>query len=92
MTVQDTSLEAYEAIKPTLTDRQKQVLAVLKRCDCMCNYQIAQQAGLAINCITNRVGELLKKGEIVQDGKKRPGPPSGRNVYYWRAVKAKTLF
>ena len=90
--IRDTSRKAFEFIKPSLTERQKQVLAVLERCDCMCNFQIAQQAGLPINCVTNRVGELLEKGKIMQDGEKRPGPPTNKlNVYWWRAVKD-TLF
>lgn len=92
MTVQDTSREAYEAIKPTLTERQQQVLAVLKRCDCMCNFQIAQQLGWPINCVTGRVKELRDKNKVEKDGDKRIGPPNRLPVYYWKAVRTETLF
>jgi DNA-binding IclR family transcriptional regulator len=59
----------------------------------LCNYEIAGRLGWPINRVCNRVGELRKKGLVVKDGDKRPGPPTNRlNVYYWRAVKAETLF
>jgi hypothetical protein len=89
MSVRDTSLEAYQDILPTLSDRQKVVLAIVSRP--MCNYQIAEKLAWPINRVTGRVTELCEKGLLFDDGK-RPGPPSGRNVHYWKTQRKETLF
>jgi len=89
MSVQKTSLEAYEEIKSTLGDRQTQVLKLLESIDRpLTNSEIAQQLGWSINRITPRVFELREKG-LVEEDKKKPCPITGRNALTWRIVKPK---
>lgn len=90
----DTSLSAYESIIDKLNEKQQKVLAILKADwtkNALCNYEIADWLDWPINCVTGRIKELRDKGLVVDDGK-RPGPPTGRSVHYWKAVKVDKLF
>lgn len=64
--IEQNSLEAFEKVLPKIGERQSQILKELKwgipLTDCM----IGKSLHLPINCITNRRGELRKKGLITE--------------------------
>lgn len=62
--IQQTSLEAYEKIVPTLGKRQREVLFLFYRYKHrdFTNTEAAYRLGLPINCVTPRVLELRRKG------------------------------
>lgn len=62
--IQQTSLEAYEAILPTLSDRQLIVFEVIQRHPGMSNHDIARFLNWEINCVTPRVDELRDRNMI----------------------------
>lgn len=84
MSVQETSLEAYEEIKPTLGEKQRMVLSLLeKTIKPMTNSEIARALGWSINRVTPRVFELREKGVVAEAGK-RPCTITGRNALTWK--------
>ena len=58
--MQQTSLDAYESIKPELPTRQQQVLNALGSIGPMSNRQLSVELDLDINQITGRTRELVK--------------------------------
>ena len=63
--VQQTSLSAYEEIKPKLAKRQAEVMWLLYRSKApLTNKEIAEILDRPINTITPRTNELVKKGLI----------------------------
>lgn len=81
--IQDTSMEAYQNIKPELGSRQKVVLDVIRHLNSPTNVEISRYLGLPINTITPRVNELRKKGLVCNAGK-RNCSITGSMVYAWR--------
>ena len=59
MTVQDTSLEAFESIKHKLTHRCLQVYRCLRIFGDMSDREIAEHLGWEINRVTGRRNDLL---------------------------------
>ena len=83
----DTSLEAYESVKKTLTDRQAKVLELFeKQPVSLCNKRISSLLVWPINCVTPRVLELRQKGLLADAGKKEY---ENRNVHFWKLSKSK---
>jgi len=62
--IQQTSLESYKALLPTLSERQQIVLEVIQQHPGMSNHDIARYLNWEINCVTPRVSELRDKGRI----------------------------
>jgi len=81
----DTSLDAFQSIKPELGSRQKAVWDVINHLKSPTNSEISKFMGLPINTITPRVNELRKKG-LVSDAGIRPCNITGSNVHTWRIV------
>lgn len=82
--IQDTSLEAHEEVKKTLSDRQERVLHLLRMAGIpLTNSEIAQALRWSINRITPRVFEL-RELRLVTDSGKRRCRITGRNAYGWR--------
>lgn len=80
--IRETSLQAYEEAKQTLSAKQQAVYDYIAINGEVCDQDIAAGLGWPINRVTPRRGELLKLGEI-QDQGARPCPSSGRRVHYW---------
>lgn len=86
MTVQDTSREAYDFIKPLLGERQREVLVVLEDSTVkLCNQDIADRLGWPINTVTPRVKELREMG-MVEESHRAPYGPTGRTVMFWKTA------
>lgn len=82
--VRDTSLSAYKEITADLCDKQRDVISAAASFERpVCNAELATKLNWPINCITPRVKELRDRGVLIEAGKK-PGPPAGRKVHYWR--------
>lgn len=84
--ITDTSLDAYNSIKPELGDRQRVVLDVIRYLGNPTNTEISRYTGLPINIITPRTNELREKGLVVDAGKKECSV-TGRIVYSWKVVQ-----
>lgn len=85
MSVQDTSRQAYRAVKPKLSSKQKKVLRVIERLGPVCNTEIAFCMEQPINRICSRVKELRKLGKIIDDGIRQG--PYNRLVHFWRVIE-----
>ena len=64
--IQQTSLMAYDGVKPRIGNRQGQILECLREHGPMTNKMISRKMGLPINCVTPRVLELRKLGLVVE--------------------------
>jgi hypothetical protein len=83
--MQQTSLQAYDEIKPELGKRQREVYMWLREHGPATNTMISQGMNLPINCITPRVVELREKKKvgvayIQQD------MITGRRAIFWQIV------
>lgn len=87
MVVATTSKEALEKIRPTISDRQKAVLAALKEIEPASNEALAVYLNWSINRVTGRVTELSMKGlvEVAHVGKNQ----TGHSAKFWRVVDQK---
>ena len=81
----DTSLGAYQSVKPELGSRQAAVLDVIQYLKSPSNAEISRFMGLPINSITGRTNELRKKG-LVKDAGKRICRVTGNEVHTWSIV------
>jgi len=84
MNIRDTSLEAYESIKPELTKKQKVVLNAIKILQPCTDLEISNHLGWAINRVTPRRGELEKAGLI--RSYERVKQVTGRSAWAWKIV------
>lgn len=84
--IQDTSLEAYDSIKPELGERQLSVYKALLQLREADNLTISKFLGLPINSITPRVKELRDK-KLVGVAKVDISPITKRRVIFWKVVK-----
>ena len=66
--IHENSLTAYVSIAPELTKRQKEVLEVFRDGELHTDIDVARKLGLEINQVTGRIAELIKKGELVENG------------------------
>lgn len=81
--IQQTSLKAYHGeIKPTLSERHKEVLSAFDREEEFTNLELSKFLNLPINSITPRVNELVKKG-IIKYSYTRKCKVSGRSARVW---------
>jgi hypothetical protein len=80
---QQTSLDAYQDILPTLTRRQDEIYRLLCAWGPLDNELIARSLNREINTITPRVKELRDAGIVIPAGIRR-SRISGKNVNYWK--------
>lgn len=76
------SLEAFERILPKVGERQAQILALMRDLHARTDAMISWDLRLPINCITNRRGELVKKGCIEQSHKDHCKVTGGKATYW----------
>lgn len=67
--IAETSLEAYEKVKPKINNRQKIVLDVIKVNGAITNEGISFALGWPINQVTPRVNELRHMGMVGEEGR-----------------------
>lgn len=79
--IADTSREAYQAVKPKISNHQKVVLDVIKLNGAITNEGISFALGWPINTVTPRVNELRHKGLIGEEG--RGVNNSGHSAKLW---------
>jgi hypothetical protein len=89
MTVQNTSLIAFEGAQKHITRRQKICLNAIFWLKRASNYDISAYTGMPINCVCPRVKELRDMGEVIED--KVAKGHYNRDVTYWKA-RQKNLF
>jgi len=90
--VRDTSIDTYVDIQKVLPKKEQAVINAMRRINRpVCNAELAVILDWPINCVTPRVKSLRDKHRIVDAGK-RPGPPAGRIVHYWRYWLLDSLF
>jgi len=82
VSVQQTSIEAYECIYDDLGDKQKMVYDVIESSDGLCNQDIAEILGWGINRVTPRVKELRDLGFVCFGGYKVNS--NGYRVMTWK--------
>jgi len=81
---QATSHQAYKEIKKTLGQRQAIVLNIFEFVPyAITNSEIAARLEWTINTVTPRTNELVKKGLLKEDGK-RKCTITGRTAIAWR--------
>lgn len=83
---QDTSRKAYQAIKASLGEKQRQVYEVLKRIGPSTNRELAEELGWEINRVTPRVHELLVD-DLVQLHSRRSCTITGFTAIAWELIK-----
>ena len=86
MTANDTKLLSWIATQPTLGKKQLEMLAFFQAHPTIkfSDRNLAYNLKKPINCITNRRGELLNYGLIVDAGVIFDGVTK-RNVHVWKA-------
>jgi len=82
VSVQQTSIEAYDCIYDDLGKKQKEVYDVIEQYVGVCNQDIAEILGWGINCVTPRVKELRDFGLVRQGGYKLNS--NGYRVMTWK--------
>lgn len=80
--MQQTSLYAYEELRPELAKKQAIVYAAISLLRSACNQEISRFLNIPINCVTPRVHELRKIGLVKED--QIVVSPSGRSATAWR--------
>lgn len=88
MTIQPTSRESYEQIKPELGTRQMEIYEYLKHFGPANNTMIAASLKLPINSITPRTFELRDKCLVGVSHIDRC-PKTGRKSIWWKYLKNK---
>lgn len=83
MSVSQTSLFAFEAVRQDLSERQRLVYHALDPDVDYSNTEISRLINLPINCITPRVLELRQKGLLKQHNV-RLCKITGKEVMTWR--------
>ena len=81
--LQPTSLEAYNKILPTISDKQGEVLQVLRHLKEVSNMEIAAALDWSINRVTPRIKELRDIG-VVETAGLRNCKITGEIVNIWR--------
>lgn len=87
MTLQQTSLEAWNNIQHGMGQRQLQVYLALKEMKEATNAMLSQRLQLPINCITPRTLELRQIGLVIESYRDKC-PVTGRSAIFWRCKNA----
>lgn len=83
MSVQETSIQAFQEVLPELGPRQQAVLAVIAARGPATNSEIARELGWSINRVTPRTNELVK-ADRVEEACKRRCAVTGRMAIAWK--------
>jgi len=84
MTMQATSLIAYEQLRDSLGKKEAMVFNSISQCVCpVTNSELAQHLGWSINRVTGRTNRLVEKG-LVKEHCKRPCTITGHTAIAWR--------
>lgn len=84
--IADTSLEAYEAVKPHLSNMQERILDLALDCPGGITLSLtAEQLGMLTHSASGCFTALRKAGKIVDSGR-RWANSRGRNETVWEAV------
>ncbi len=81
---QQSSIDAYLSVIPSIGERQRAVYAALAKIGPASNMEIAQYLRWSVNQVTPRIFELRKIGWVIDDGL-RECKITGRVVHVWRA-------
>ena len=84
--IQQTSVDAYTGIIPTLGARQDAILRLLQTDGPLSNKQLSRILGWEINTVTPRVHELRGLGLVIGSGY-RTDPATGRKEIVWEVVR-----
>ena len=85
--VRDTSLLAYQQIKPRLSDRYKMVMWTIRNYPNSTALELARHLGFQDpNKVRPRITELVDAGLVVSSGK-RVDRFTGKLAYVWRLKK-----
>lgn len=87
---QQTSYDAWQSIQEDLNDKQKVVLWAFRSQGNKTNAEMAEFLNWPINCVTPRVGELVKKQLIEANGLKIG--PTGRRAIVWGVKESQMSF
>lgn len=82
--MQDTSLMAFDGVRPVAESKRKIVYATLATMGPSTNAEIAQKLVWTINCVTPRIFELRKEGWVIDDGQ-RECTVTKHTAHVWRA-------
>jgi len=84
--IRETSLEAYEKVKPELGIKRRQVLNAIKTSGStgMTLFELVKFLGRPVNEISGRVTELRKTSMIEESGR-RMNPDTLKNAIVWIA-------
>lgn len=82
MSVSQTSLVAFEEVRPGIFGRHWQIYDAMQCGVSYSNTEISQLVGLPINCVTPRVKELRAKNWLIA-GPVRACKITGRMVQTW---------
>lgn len=85
MTVQRTSLDAFQILQPELGTMQNMVFNVLKMYPYSSNHDLSRILRKPINTVTPRVKELRDKGMVLHSGYKKD-EVTGKRVMTWITV------
>ena len=84
--ITDTSLLAFEKIKPSLGERQFQVFKAFKKLEYATNTMVSNYLNLPINCITGRCKELRDKN-LLKRSHISTCPITKNRAQYWTLTK-----
>lgn len=81
--MRQTSLFAYHTLTSAqINKRQGEVLRALERIEPATNRMVSERSGVPINVVTPRMGELVRKGLVVEAY--RNFDTNGRRAIFWR--------
>ncbi len=79
--IQQTSLDAWDVVVPTLSLRKLLVLGVFQAIGDCCDSEGSKHSGITINSFVSRRNELVKEGFLCYKGIKENS--LGRSVMLW---------
>lgn len=86
MTMQDTSVRAFDSIRHTLANRHLVIVSTMPGREDWSNGELADFLHWPINTVTPRICELRKAG-IVEFSQRRPCSITGRTIMAWRIIR-----
>lgn len=81
--MQQTSLDAFSSVRPSLGDRQQMVYDLIRCFGPLTNKEVSSLSGLPINSVTPRTLELRKLGLVVES-EELTDVATGRRAIAWR--------
>ena len=83
--IRETQMESWEAIKPKLGPRQKEVLEELML-QPSTGFEISARLGRETYTVLPRINELMDHGLVVDSGVRRTNPKTKKKAIVWRQV------